>query len=119
MRHRRSAIQGGPDMGRGIHTKAATLQQIVVDVSNYTDHPLLDRSGLKGLYDIDTDGWVPMRPRLPRPPGTEPTAEDLAFADPARPTLYQIFDRLGLKMESSRAPADVVTIESVEKPAAN
>ncbi len=110
---------GGAGQGRGIHTKAATIQQIVVDVSNYTDHPLLDRTGLKGLYDIDTDGWVPMRPRPPRPPGTEPTAEDLAFADPARPTLYQIFDRLGLKMESFRAPADVITIESAEKPAAN
>jgi uncharacterized protein (TIGR03435 family) len=46
---------GGAGQGRGIHTKAATIQQIVVDVSNYADHPLLDRSGLKGLYDIDTD----------------------------------------------------------------
>jgi bla regulator protein blaR1 len=110
---------GGAGQGRGIHSKAATIQQIVVDVSNYTDHPLLDRTGVKGLYDIDTDGWVPMRPRAPRPPGTEPAAEDLAFADPARPTLYQIFDRLGLKMESSRAAADVIIIESIEKPAAN
>jgi uncharacterized protein (TIGR03435 family) len=110
---------GAVNQGRGIHTKAATIQQVVFDVSNFTDRPLLDRTGLKGLYDIDTDGWVPMRPRPPRPPGTEPTAEDPEFADPARPTLYQIFDRLGLKMESSRGAVDVVTIESVEKPARN
>ena len=90
---------GGAGQGRGIHTKAATMHQVVIDVSNFTDLPLLDRTGLKGLSDIDTDGWVSMRPRPPRPPGTEPTAEDLAFADPARPTLYQIFDRLGLRME--------------------
>jgi uncharacterized protein (TIGR03435 family) len=51
--------------------------------------------------------------------GTEPTAEDLAFSDPTRLTLYQIFDRLGLKMESSRAAAEVIVIESVDKPAAN
>ncbi len=68
---------GGAGQGRGIHTKAATIQQIVVDVSNYTDHPLLDRTGLQGLYDIDTEGWVPMRPRPPRPPGTEPTRKTL------------------------------------------
>ncbi len=110
---------GGAGQGRGIHTKAATMQQVVVDVSNYTDHPVLDRTGLKGLYDIDTEGWVPMRPRPPRPPGTEASAEDLAFADPTRQTLYQIFDLLGLKLESSRAAADVITIESVEKPAGN
>jgi bla regulator protein blaR1 len=110
---------GGAGQGRGIHTKAATLQQVVVDVSNFTDRPLLDRTGLSDLYDIDTEGWVPMRPRPPRPEGTEPTAEDLAFADPARPTLFQIFDRLGLKMESSRAAAEMITIEGLEKPAAN
>ncbi len=46
---------GGAGQGRGIHTKAATMQQVVVDVSNYTDHPLLDRTGLKGLYNIDTE----------------------------------------------------------------
>ena len=95
------------------------MHQVVIDVSNFTDLPLLDRTGLKGLSDIDTDGWVSMRPRPPRPPGTEPTAEDLAFADPARPTLYQIFDRLGLRMESSRAAVDVITIESVQKPVGN
>jgi uncharacterized protein (TIGR03435 family) len=110
---------GGAGQGRGIHEKATTLQQLVIDVAGFADHPLLDRTGIKGLYDIDTDGWVPMLPRPPRPPGTEPTAEDLAFADPARPTLYQIFDRLGLKMERSRAAADVITIESIEKPAGN
>jgi uncharacterized protein (TIGR03435 family) len=94
------------------------MSEIVVSVSNYTDPPLVDRTGLTGLYDVETEGWVPMRPR-PRPPGQEPTAEDLAFADPARPTLYMIFDKLGLKMESSRASVEMFVIDSVEKPAAN
>jgi uncharacterized protein (TIGR03435 family) len=60
-----------------------------------------------------------MRPRPARPPGQEPTAEDLAFADPVRPTIYQIFDRLGLKMESSRAPVETFVIESAEHPTEN
>lgn len=108
---------GGAGQGRGIHTKAATMEQVVVDVGNYTDHPLLDRTGLDGLYDIDTDGWVPMDARSPSPSGKEPSAEDLA--DPARPTLYQVFDRLGLKMESVRAAAEMITIASLAKPPAN
>jgi uncharacterized protein (TIGR03435 family) len=110
---------GGAGQGRGIHTKAATMHQVVTDVSSFTDRPMLDRTDLKGLYDIDTDGWVPMRARPPRPPGTEPTAEDLAFADPARPTLDQILDRLGLKLERSRAAAEMITIDTAEKPAGN
>jgi uncharacterized protein (TIGR03435 family) len=110
--------QGGSGQGRGIHVKAYSMPQLVVSVSNFTDHPLLDRTGLKGLYDIDTDGWVPMRPR-PVAPGAQPSAEDLAFADPARPTLYQIFDKLGLKMDSSRAAVEMFVISSVDKPSEN
>lgn len=91
---------------------------LVVSVSNFTDRPLIDRTGLTGLYDIDTDGWVPMRPR-PIQPGREPTAEDIAMADPARPTLFMIFDRLGLKMESQRAPITNFVIDRVEKPSEN
>jgi Protein of unknown function (DUF3738) len=73
----------------------------------------------EGIYDIDTEGWAPMRPRAARPPGREPTAEDLAFADPARPTLYMLFDKLGLKMDSSEARVDMFVIDHVEKPTEN
>jgi uncharacterized protein (TIGR03435 family) len=111
--------EGGAGQGRGIHVKGYGMAELVVSVSNFTDHPLVDRTGLTGLYDIDTEGWVPMRPRPPRPPGAEPTAEDLAFADPARPTLYMIFEGLGLKMESSRAPVEMIVIDHVEKPTEN
>jgi uncharacterized protein (TIGR03435 family) len=110
---------GGSGQGRGIHVKAFSMPDLAVSVANFTDRPLLDRTGLTGLYDIDTEGWVPMRPRPPRPPGQEPTAEDLAFADPARPTLFMIFDKLGLKLESSRAKVDMFVIDRVEKPTAN
>ena len=110
---------GGAGQGRGIHVKAVDMAELAVAVSNFTDRPLIDRTRLTGLYDIDTDGWVPMRPRPPRPPGVEPTAEDLAFADPVRPTLYAIFEKLGLKMESSRASVEMVVIDNVEKPSPN
>jgi uncharacterized protein (TIGR03435 family) len=110
---------GGAGQGRGIHVKAFDMAELVVSVSNFTDRPLIDRTGLTGLYDIDTDGWVPLRLRPPRPPGQEPTAEDLAFADPTRPTLYIIFEKLGLKVESSRASVEMFVIDHVEKPSAN
>jgi uncharacterized protein (TIGR03435 family) len=108
---------GGAGQGRGIHVKAFNMAELVVSVSNYTDRPLIDRTGLTGLYDIDTDGWVPMRQRPARPDG--PTAEDIAMADPTRPTLNMIFDKLGLKMESSKAPVELFVIDRVEKPIEN
>ncbi len=108
----------GGGQGRGIHVKAFDMAELVVSVSNFTDRPLIDRTGLTGLYDIDTEGWVPMRQR-PAPPGDDPTPESIAMADPARPTLYMIFEKLGLKMESSKAPVELFVIDHVEKPTGN
>ena len=108
---------GGAGQGRGIHVKAFNMTELAVSVSNFTDRPLIDRTGLTGLYDIDTDGWVPMRPRPARPDG--PTAEDIAMADPTRPTLNMIFDKLGLKMESSKAPVEFFVIDRIDKPTEN
>ena len=105
--------------GRGLHGQAVSLSDLVRGVSGFTDRPVVDQTGLSGLFDIQTEGWVPMRPRPPRPPGQEPTAEDLAFADSARPTLFQIFDRLGLKLEPQRGPVEMFVIESASRPSEN
>lgn len=106
-------IVGG--QGRGIHAKAATVSDVAVFVANWTDKPVVDQTGLNGLYRLDTEGWVPMRPPQILP-GTQQSAEQQAMADPSRPTLFMIFDRLGLKLEPSRAPIEMYTIEHVERP---
>ena len=60
---------------------------------------------------------MPMRQR-PVPPD-DASPESIAMADPTRPTLYMIFEKLGLKMESSKAPVEMFIIDHVEKPAEN
>jgi uncharacterized protein (TIGR03435 family) len=109
----------GGGQGQGLHGSAVDISDLAVFVSNWTDRPVVDESGLKGLFNIQSDGWVPLRPRPAPAPGVEPTAEDLAFADPARPTLFMVFDRLGLKLESQRAPVEMFVIEHAEKPSGN
>jgi uncharacterized protein (TIGR03435 family) len=111
------SFQGG--QGRGLHADSVTINDIASAVSNWSDRPVIDKTGLDGLYKIDSEGWVPMRPRMPRPPGQEPTAEDIAMADPGRPTLFQIFDRLGLKLDAQKAPVEMFVIESIERPSEN
>jgi uncharacterized protein (TIGR03435 family) len=49
----------------------------------------------------------------------EPSAEDIAMADPARPTLHMVMARLGLKIETQKAPVEMYVIDSVEKPTEN
>jgi uncharacterized protein (TIGR03435 family) len=105
------AFNGG--QGRGLHGVAVDLSDLAYFVEAGADRPVVDRTGIKGLYNIQTEGWVPLRPRPPRPPGTEPSAEDLAFADPTRPTIFAIFERLGLKLEAQKAAVETFVIESV------
>jgi uncharacterized protein (TIGR03435 family) len=95
------------------------MADLVTGLENWTDHPVIDNTGVKGLFDIDTEGWVPMRPRLGPPPGTEPSAEDRQFADPARPTLQQVLDKVGLKLESTKGPVQVLVIDNIERPSEN
>ena len=105
-------------MGRGLHAKAVTIADVAKWVENWSDRPVVDKTGLDGLYEVETDGWAPMRPR-PLLPGHDPTPEDIAMADPTRPTLSLIFERMGLKLEAQKAPVDVFVIEHVERPSEN
>jgi uncharacterized protein (TIGR03435 family) len=109
-------INGG--MGRGLHGKAVTVSDIVLFVENWSDRPMLDKTGIQGLFEVESDGWAPLRPR-PLAPGAEPTTEDIAMADPTRPTIFLIFERLGLKMEAQKVPVETFVIDSVEKPTEN
>jgi bla regulator protein blaR1 len=104
---------------RGIHAMAISMKDLASILESSADRPVLDKTGIQGLFNIQTEPSVPLRPRPPRPPGQEPTAADLAFEDPARPTMFQIFDRLGLKLESTKAPVEVFVIERLEKPSEN
>jgi uncharacterized protein (TIGR03435 family) len=113
-------FQGG--RGRGIHAKAVTNQETVEFVENWSDRPIINKTGLQGLYDIQTEGWLPfgVRPPAESPaPGTTPTAETLALSDPSTPTLFQIFERLGLKLEPQKAPVEMLIIDRIERPTEN
>jgi len=109
------AFNGG--MGRGLHARAATLSDLAAFVESWTDRPLLDKTGIQGLYRFETKGWLPMDAKVaPDAPGT-PLRDGVADAD--RPTLFEIFDQLGLKMESQKGVVDVYVIDHIEKPLTN
>ena len=104
-------FRGG--QGRGLHSDAATIEDAATFVSNWSDRPVVDQTGIKTLFRFDTPGWVPMQ--MTGANGQSPEGLD----DPLRPSLFGIFDRMGLKLESRKAPVDMVRIESIEHPAEN
>jgi uncharacterized protein (TIGR03435 family) len=102
----------------------ATLSFFADLISRLVDRPVFDRTGLKASYDIFLE-WTPEPgqgslfkgfPSPPSQPGTE-------GANPERtgPSLFTaIQEQLGLKLESRKAPVDIVAIDQIQKvPAEN
>jgi uncharacterized protein (TIGR03435 family) len=101
------AFNGG--MGRGLHAKAANMSDLVAFVENWTDRPLLDKTGIQGLYRFETKGWLPM--------GASVDAGSSDVAD--RLTVFEMFGQLGLRMEPQKGVVEVYVIDHIEKPSEN
>jgi uncharacterized protein (TIGR03435 family) len=102
------AFSGG--MGRGLHAMAATVSDLAAFVESWTDRPLLDQTGLQGLYRFDQPtGFLPMT--MPPPDPTSPLADE--------PSVSQMFAGLGLKMVPQKGVVGVYVIEHLERPSGN
>lgn len=85
---------------------SATMSDFVLDMQFAgLDRPLIDRTGLKGQYDI-TLRYTPEESR-----NTDPNAAPGIFT--------AIQEQLGLKLQPMKAPVDVLVIDRVEKPSEN
>jgi len=87
--------------------------------SAVTDKPVVDHTGLTDRYDF-TLKWTPDDSQFAQfrsvLPATPPKTDD----PNAPPSLYTaVQEQLGLKIEATRAPDDVIVIDHVEKPSPN
>jgi uncharacterized protein (TIGR03435 family) len=74
------------------------------------DRPVIDRTGLTGDFAIRLE-WTRERDR---------TDAGDASVDQSRPSIFTALqEQLGLKLESTKAPVDVLVIDRVELPSAN
>jgi len=92
---------------------AQTTAQLANALARFVGRTVADRTGLAGIYDIDLK-WTPEQlQRGEAPPGALP----LPSIDPNGPSIFTaVQEQLGLKLESTKAPADVLVIDHVEKP---
>ncbi len=102
--------------------KAQPLSKLVAMLSAQMHRPVLDKTGLTGIYDFtleftpDLQG-VALPPRPPGQPGTGPgfaTPGDDA-AEPLPDLASAVQQRLGLRLLASKAKLDVVVIDKAEK----
>ncbi|SPF53064.1 exported hypothetical protein [Candidatus Sulfopaludibacter sp. SbA4] len=102
--------------GRGLHGQAVDMSDLALYVENWAEHPVIDRTGIQGLFHIETRPWLPVRPG-PLPPTGAKGEDGSNIAD--LPTLFTVFTNLGLKLEAQKAPVEVFEITHVERPVQN
>jgi len=93
------------NMNRGrIKAQRVTMQMITNALSQRLGRPVQDETGLQGTFDFTLE-WTPDS-------SAAETAEGVSI-------FTAIQEQLGLKLESKKAPADVIVIDKVEKPSEN
>ncbi len=104
----------GPDGKSGNGAATFTRGKIVIQGSNISalvkqlsyqglDHPVIDETGLTGLYDINLQ-WSPVN---------ESTSN---VAPP--PLFTALEEQLGLKLKFDKKPLDVIVVDHIDKPSA-
>ena len=95
---------GGPG---GLMVGGITMTQLAQFLQR-VGRPVIDKTGLTGRYDFDL-AFAPLGP---------PAAG--AAADPSLPTIFiALEEQLGLKLQSTNGPLEVVVIDSLEHPVAD
>jgi uncharacterized protein (TIGR03435 family) len=108
---------GGP---RGMNVRNATIEEFAhVLQANVLEQPVVDQTGLGAARWDFILKWTPdaAASQIAGPAPNAPTPAPSADAPPDIFTAFQ--QQLGLKLESTKAPADVMVIDRLEKPSEN
>ena len=89
------------------------VSNIVQTLANQLGRPVVDKTGLKGLYDVKLT-WTP------DPAVQGPGGPDAPPADPSGPSIFTaIQEQLGLKLDAAKGPVEMIVIDSLQKPSEN
>ena len=110
--------RGAMTMGRGsVEANGVPIANFTQILSQQLGRPVVDKTGLKGLYDIKLQ-WTPESGGgFIKPGGPDP---DPPPADASGPSIFTaIQEQLGLRLDSAKGPVDILVIDSVQKPTEN
>jgi uncharacterized protein (TIGR03435 family) len=109
---------GGPGGGMSFNVRNATIADVAGTLQAVVlDKPVVDQTGLAEKYDFIVKFTPDPGQMAGFGQGGPPPAADNPDAPPDLFAAFQ--QQLGLKIETSKAPVDVLVIDKVEKPSAN
>jgi uncharacterized protein (TIGR03435 family) len=96
-----NGINGGPGK-TSIKSTNVSMKAFAGTLGRRLDRMIIDDTGLTGGYDLMLE-WAPN----PSPDSTEPSL------------FTALQEQLGLKLESTKAPVEIIVIDNIEKPSEN
>lgn len=114
---RASASDGGTprmNIGRGqVEALKWTMAKFAADLARQLGRPIIDRTGLAGDYDFKLQ-WTPDE-MVVEPGGDRP----VSAATPGPSIFTALQEQLGLRLESTKGPVEILVIDYAEKPSEN
>ena len=115
-------VPGGRDAM--ITGQSVAMSDLAEMISTWAGRVVMDKTGVTGLYDIKlprfTSGQLSAslqtEDKNPAGGGREGLPGRIPQAAQPLPTLFNILDQLGLKLESTKGPVEVLVIDSIQKP---
>ena len=126
-----------PTTGLTMNATSVPMVNLVGMLQGQAGRPIIDKTGLTGLFDVKLNfsmeglpGMAGLGGLLPPPPGAVgpgpgapgvPAGPGLApaAADPVPSLFTAVQEQLGLRLESTKGPVEVLVIDSVQKPTEN
>jgi uncharacterized protein (TIGR03435 family) len=92
---------------------SVTVSNLLTLLQGSSDRIIMDKTNLTGLFDIHLRFHRDTQPVTQTPDGAQ------SPSDSSAPSIITAIQDLGLKLESAKAPLEVLVIDSVQKPSEN
>jgi uncharacterized protein (TIGR03435 family) len=103
-----------------ITANRTTLTDLANALSRVSDRPILDKTGLSGLFDFQLS-FVPDSSisGMAGPIGAGEPSATLPLVDGAGPSIFSALQQLGLRLESAKYPVEILVVDHLERPSEN
>jgi uncharacterized protein (TIGR03435 family) len=107
-------------LNRSMNATGLAMSDWILPLENSTRREWIDKTGLTGRFNIHLAWAVDPALASPIPGGQNAADQPAAPTEPGGPSLFTALqEQLGLKLESTNGPVQVLIIDHVERPSEN